>query len=283
MNWEEYENTVYDLCDIYYQGSNVQKNVKKKGRYSKSNRQIDILIEQNISGNKVQIVIDCKLYNKKVDVKAVEAFISMVDDIGADKGILVSEKGYTKAALNRAYYNEKHIELDIYSLEELKSIFHSECAIPYAGENGIFLFAPFGWIVNGERLPNVICTLFQRGLSFEEALYKKELAYINFWNRITDGFNLEKLLDFQVKYTYQGLKILSLEYIDSIKRYDGRTKIRVTKIENYPTTEVTGFLEFDDFIVFCVWLCQENSLKRTISKLHILLKSIIPIKIEIKK
>lgn len=42
MTWEEYEDTVFELCKIYYIDAIVSKNVKIVGRYSKVGRQIDI-------------------------------------------------------------------------------------------------------------------------------------------------------------------------------------------------------------------------------------------------
>lgn len=282
MTWEEYETEIFELCQIYYREAIVSKNVKQKGRFSKVNRQIDILVEQNIGGNTTKIVIDCKLYNKKVDVKAVESFISMIEDLEADKGLLVSEKGYSKAALNRAFYNPKHIELDIFSLKELKSHLHGEWAIPYAGENGILLFAPFGWIVDAERRIGSVCMLYQRGLTLEEAGAQKELAYINFWDRKVDGFNLENLLAHQEEYMYAEREVISIDYLEGAARDDARTKIRIMKVKHYPGIEVTGFVEFDDFIVFCVWFCLEVHLKRTVSKLNILMKNIVPFKIQHK-
>jgi len=280
MTWDEYENEVFELSQIYYPDANVTKNIKRKGRFSKVKRQIDVLIEQEIGGNLTTIVIDCKLYNKKVDVKAVDSFIGMVEDLGADKGLLVSEKGYSKAALNRAYYNLKHIELDILSLKDLKSRLHSEVAFPYAGENGVLLFAPFGWIVDAKRREGFVCKLYQRGLTLEEAGAQKELAYLNFWDRKKDGFNLENLIEYQEKYMRNERSVISIEYIDSIAREDGRSKIRIMKVKNYPSIEVTGFLEFENFIIFIVWFSLEASLKRTLSKLDILLKTVLPVKVD---
>jgi hypothetical protein len=45
------------------------------------------LIEYETGGNTIRIVVDCKLYNRKLNVNDVESFIGMIEDIGADKGI----------------------------------------------------------------------------------------------------------------------------------------------------------------------------------------------------
>ena len=48
------------------------------------------------------IVLDCKDYAKPVDVKGVEEFHGLLDDVGAHKGALICPKGFTAAANIRA-------------------------------------------------------------------------------------------------------------------------------------------------------------------------------------
>jgi hypothetical protein len=46
--------------------------------------------------------MDCKDYQKPVDMKNVEEFIGLVEDVGANKGAMVSAAGYSTAAQHRA-------------------------------------------------------------------------------------------------------------------------------------------------------------------------------------
>ncbi|MFA7379843.1 MAG: restriction endonuclease [Bacteroidia bacterium] len=279
MNWTEYEIAIFETCKLYFVGAEIKRDVKLIGKYSKAKRQIDILIQERIGGNDIKIIIDCKLYNKKVDVKDVESFISMAADIGAEKGLMITEQGYTEAALQRAFNNPDHIELDIYSLKDLKSNFHGELAIPYSGENGALLLAPFGWIIDASKRPGSLCYLYQRGLSLEEAGKQKELAYINFWDKSKSNFELKDLVNYQEEYMREKLPVNSIEYKESIKREDAKTLIRIAKVANYPGIELTGFIEFDDFILFCVWFSREVVILRNIRKLESLMKFAIPVKI----
>ena len=57
------------------------------------------------------IVIDCKDYNRPVDVKGVEEFWGLIDDVGAHKGALVCPKGFSQAAKERAL----GFQIDLYS------------------------------------------------------------------------------------------------------------------------------------------------------------------------
>ena len=89
MDWRDYEKIVLEECHRVFCNSTIKYNVHIKGIYSKRIRQIDVLI-QTSSG--AIYVIDTKKYSLKVDVKAVESFIGMVKDVGANYGIIVSEK-----------------------------------------------------------------------------------------------------------------------------------------------------------------------------------------------
>ena len=59
-------------------------------------------MEQSIGQYKMRIVIDCKDYANPVDVKGVEGFDGLVQDVCAHQGALVCPAGFTKAALRRA-------------------------------------------------------------------------------------------------------------------------------------------------------------------------------------
>ena len=88
MDWKQYETEIFELFQRQYPDAEITLDAKKSGLYSKVERQIDVLIEQYIAGNRFTLVIDGKYFNKKVDVKAVESFIGMLEDIGAHKRVV---------------------------------------------------------------------------------------------------------------------------------------------------------------------------------------------------
>ena len=57
-------------------------------------------------------MIDCKDYNRPLDVKDIEEFIGMVLDVGAHRAALVSAKGFSETAKTRA----KLAQLDLYTV-----------------------------------------------------------------------------------------------------------------------------------------------------------------------
>lgn len=81
------------------------------GRASKRKRQIDVLVRERIGQYEISIIIDCKDYNRPVDVKGVEEFYGLLTDVGAQKGVLVCPKGFTETAKTRA----EGYQIDLYS------------------------------------------------------------------------------------------------------------------------------------------------------------------------
>jgi hypothetical protein len=92
-------------------GAEVIHNAHLPGRDSKVERQIDVLVRQRIGQYEMLIVLDCKDHSRPVDVKGVEEFHGLLEDVGAHKGALVCPKGFTPAAKERA----RGWQIDLYS------------------------------------------------------------------------------------------------------------------------------------------------------------------------
>jgi Restriction endonuclease len=89
----------------------VLHNVRLEGRQSGTQRQIDVLVRERIGQYEIKIIIDCKDHREPVDVKGVEEFNGLLDDVGAQKGVLVCPSGFTKTAKTRA----EGLQIDLYS------------------------------------------------------------------------------------------------------------------------------------------------------------------------
>ncbi|RVU36189.1 restriction endonuclease [Hwanghaeella grinnelliae] len=92
-------------------GAEVLHNQQLPGRHSGRKRQIDVLVKDRIGQYEVEIVIDCKDYKRPVDVKGVEEFNGLVQDVGAHKGVLVCPVGFSEAAKTRA----EGLQISLYS------------------------------------------------------------------------------------------------------------------------------------------------------------------------
>ena len=100
--WKRLENLVATLQKEFSPEARVEKNIRVRGRRSGTDRQIDVAVRVKTGQFELFIAIDCKDYGSKVDVKDVEEFMGLVEDVGAHQGALVTTVGYTEAAKKRA-------------------------------------------------------------------------------------------------------------------------------------------------------------------------------------
>lgn len=263
MNWKDYEKEIYSHFRAQFPNAEISHNVKVKGRYSKVDRQIDILIEDYIAGNRIRIVIDGKYFSKKIDVKDVEMFIGMLNDCEANKGLLITQKGYSEVFIYRAYHDPIDIELDIYNFKSL-SEFQGFTSIEFNDGHGVIINAPFGWIVDQTSRENVLATLYQRGLTLELAQKSNEWMYVSIKSKSVGIQNIKQLIDFQNLNVIKHFPNAKIKSLPTIKRDDVNIELRSIEVDGYPTIEYNGFVEFEEFIFFCVMFTPELVKKGTL-------------------
>lgn len=78
----------------------VEHNVMLEGADGK--RQIDVLVTSESIGIEFITVIECKDYNKKISISTLDGFHSKLVDVKANKGILISRKGFSSKAISKA-------------------------------------------------------------------------------------------------------------------------------------------------------------------------------------
>jgi len=279
MNWKDYEIEIHTQFQEMYPDAEITYNTTLLGRYSKIERQIDVLIEDYVAGNRIRIIVDGKFFSENIDVKEVECFIGMMQDVFADKGLLITQKGYSSAAIKRAYNDPSRIELDILNFEELKQ-FQGFGALPFSGKHGVFMPSPFGWIIDATRREGFLAMLYQRGLTFEEATANKEWMYVNIISKDDDISDLDSFCKMEESSMLSHEPQAKFFYGKSIKRKDAKTLIRTIEINRYPTPEFTGFVEFDDFIFLCVLFCPEELKEKNLKKLEYILSKVLPLNID---
>ncbi len=123
--WKAYERQIYEAlkahvaedAEVTFDEGGRQK---LPGRYSEIDRQIDVIVQGTFAGlpGVHTMIVDCKSFSENVDVKDVEAFIGLVEDVNADLGLLVTSAGYSSAAKKRAAA-VRGIILDVVPLDEL--------------------------------------------------------------------------------------------------------------------------------------------------------------------
>lgn len=278
MNWKDYEKEIHDYFAKAYPNADISHDVKVKGRYSQTERQIDILIEDYVAGNRIRIVVDGKFFSQKIDVKNVEMFIGMLNDCEVNKGLLITQEGFSEAAIKRAHYDPLDIDLDILNFKDLDQ-FQNYGGMPYCGDHGVIASAPFGWIIDATSRENMLATFYQRGLTFEEALISKEWIYVNIMGKDNTIKSLDDFLEQQKEYTIRDFPDAKIGFLPTIKREGKMTKLRTIEIATYPTIEYTGFVEFDEFIFFAVLFTPLELKRKNIRKLEEIMLNALPLNI----
>ncbi len=278
QQWATYEQQVFELFKEYFPRATVQRNVHEMGRFSKRKRQIDVLLIEETPAGILKTIVDTKFFKRKVDVKAVDALAGFVEDVGAQRGVLITSMGYTRAALRRAFYGPSNLELDVLNFSELQS-FQGFTAIPYSGDKAFLVAAPFGWVIDASRSEGRLANLYQRGLDVESAVAKKEFLYINLWHRDSEPLTMEELDDQQVARIRRFSRV-NVTHRPTIERSDARSRLRIADAAKYGCLEVTGFLEFDDVIFLAILLTPIETQSPNIRRLESVLQQATPVELK---
>jgi len=289
MKWKEYETNVLKYFSKKYPHSKFSKNVKLPGRLSQTQREIDILIEGSIAGYPFRIAIECKRWKQRLDVADVGGFLDKIKDVGIEKGVLVSTKGYSNAAYQRAY-NDSSINLQVLNFEKLPE----KCdfwTIIFRPKLAIVVIAPNGWLVDAnvpEQIKkDVTCYIHPFELTVSEAIQHKQNITFQLWpildrNEIVDilkengrndedmedalteiGFNLsyefrrqdnvvrQKYPQSKIEYEYEKINIFSVTW-------------RKIHYKELGYSELAAGFEYSGFYFYCYspfWLQHEHIVK----------------------
>lgn len=121
MDYRQYENGVADVLSFLMMGeARVDRNVHLQGRLSGASRQIDILANGRIFNfTEANLVVDCKKWRTPVDVADVGSFLDLVEDVGAEFGLLMTASGASRAAVERAK-RARGIRTEVLTIDELE-------------------------------------------------------------------------------------------------------------------------------------------------------------------
>lgn len=170
--WQRFEALVAQIQRTLAPQAKITQHEKILGKRSKVSREIDIAVRQNIGQYSVFIAIDCKDYKTPVDVKDVEEFIGLVEDVFANKGAIVSASGFTQAARTRA----ADTGIDVYRLIDAeKHEWQSYVSIPVLCDfrrvkTFCFSFTPIGSFRMVPQDPRTIVLFNQNGKPIDTTL-----------------------------------------------------------------------------------------------------------------
>ena len=111
--WSAYQERVAEFFRGLGLGSRT--NVKVVG--ARASHDVDVLVEFTSAGIPITWVIECKAWKRAIPKERVLVLAGVVDDIGADRGIIVAESGFQGGAVRAA----QHSNVTLTSLEDLLS------------------------------------------------------------------------------------------------------------------------------------------------------------------
>lgn len=281
MNWRNYEHYIYYTFRDKFPESNIVFDKKIKGIISGRSRQIDLFIEGKIAGENMTIIVDCKYFGKKIDIKIVESFLGFVKDVKGNRGILITNKGFTQSAYNRAYNDQNaDIKLEIIDFKQLYP-FQGPGATIHRGYGGAIIQAPDGWVIDGKNIDNsILASILPYGLSIDNAYKMKEVLFCNIMPKDND-LTIDGLIEDQEvgRIEFDNLSTLKVEQIN-LERYDKLNGIY--REIYYPQAnyyDKTIFIDFDKFI-FYACLVEGTTIKgKHKDKLHFVVNNALPLNV----
>lgn len=118
--WKRYEEQIFKLLKAKARDATVEADARLAGLYSGVERQIDVLVSGRFPGleEPQNMVVECKAFNRKINVKDVECAFGLVEDVGAPLGLLITTAGFSEAAKRRAAHF-RGLSLDVVELDDL--------------------------------------------------------------------------------------------------------------------------------------------------------------------
>lgn len=248
--WKDYELFIKRHFEKLFPDARIRHDVMLPGLKSRTERQVDLLIEADVASFGITIAIDCKYFRRKVDVKHVEEFLGLLNDLKISKGVIITNKGYSKAAYERATYETRDVELRILDFSELEQ-FQRFVAIPYFGRHAALISAPPGWIIDVNPPGPHLAVMHPLGTTAAEAFHYEAFVYIDASMKDSNWPTLDTLLAVQSTNIYRHYADPKVQ-LDEVKiRDDGPTVVRTLEAAEIPnTTECTVFVEFESAIMY---------------------------------
>lgn len=98
----------------------VQEDILVRG--GKDSHRIDVLVSFERDGIDYKIIVECKNWTSRVKKEQVMTLATIIDDIGAEKGIIISKEGFQEGA----YKATEQRNIDLLTFRELEDKIRSD-------------------------------------------------------------------------------------------------------------------------------------------------------------
>jgi hypothetical protein len=113
MDWREYQQGAAEFFAALGMLAEVEARVKG----SRVSHRIDVAVSFSAYGVDHRWLVECKLWKSRVPKEKVMALKAIVEDVGADRGFLLSENGFQSGATTAARFSN----ITLTNLEDLRA------------------------------------------------------------------------------------------------------------------------------------------------------------------
>ena len=122
-NWKDLQNKVGEIlrqCDF-----NVD--IERKVKSSRSEIEIDVYAEEFIDNRKYLILCECKMWNANIPQLYVHGLRTVVNDIGANKGYIISTSDFQKGSIDSI----ENTNVELVNWDEFQKVFFKSWYVNY--------------------------------------------------------------------------------------------------------------------------------------------------------
>ena len=94
VDWNEYQENSAELFRTL--GLQAETNVNLQG--VRGSHDVDVVVRSNVAGIDLVWVVECKHWKRPITKLHVAALVTIISDVGADRGIILAESGYQSGA-----------------------------------------------------------------------------------------------------------------------------------------------------------------------------------------
>ena len=127
FTWRDYEQEIFEKLSAWAGNqATVLFDQHLTGKFSGVDRQVDVLVKGRFAGitdRDVTAAVDCKYYTSNITVDGVDRMIGFIEDVQADLGILITNKGFSDGARRRA---SRGIDLQVIvaDIDRIPPVYH---------------------------------------------------------------------------------------------------------------------------------------------------------------
>lgn len=112
--WKQYQ----EEAATFFRSLGLRAEVEKTVKGARGEHVIDVQVQGNLYGVDFVWIVECKAWRSNIPKEKVMALAAIVEDVGADRGFLLSEVGFQSGAIQQA--GKRNITLT--SIQDLREV-----------------------------------------------------------------------------------------------------------------------------------------------------------------